>query len=255
MIETADNPRDKAIVALLFDSGVRVGELMTLRVKDVNLETDPGHIIVNGKTGMRKIPIRFSAPYIAYYLTYMKGKAPGSPLWLNVGQNSDKNASPDYWAFRAMLKRLGVQAKIKKRIYPHLFRHSRASYYANKLTEQQLKMFFGWTGGSDMAATYVHLSGRDIDNAVLRADGAKRAQEEVKPKLTVKICERCRLTNTTDSTYCRGCAAPLDIKTAMEAQEQAKSVKEAVQEAFKDPKMMEDIVHAYLMMQREKGKK
>jgi len=31
--------------------------------------------------------------------------------------------------------------------------------------------YFGWIQGSDMPSTYVHLSGRDIDNAILRIHG------------------------------------------------------------------------------------
>jgi integrase/recombinase XerD len=42
---------------------------------------------------------------------------------------------------------------------------------ANYLTEAQMNVYFGWTQGSDMPGVYVHLSGRDIDDAVLNANG------------------------------------------------------------------------------------
>ncbi|WP_394344768.1 hypothetical protein [Salinigranum halophilum] len=50
---------------------------------------------------------------------------------------------------------------------PHHFRHSRATHLANWLTEAQLCEWFGWVQGSNVPARYVHLSGRDIDNAYL----------------------------------------------------------------------------------------
>ena len=72
MIDAANNDRDKAITALLFDSGIRMGELMSLRVKDVDLSEKLAHITVNGKTGMRRIPIMFSVPYVTRYLESIK---------------------------------------------------------------------------------------------------------------------------------------------------------------------------------------
>jgi integrase/recombinase XerD len=44
------------------------------------------------------------------------------------------------------------------------------SYY-HYLKETQMNAYFGWIQGSDMPSTYVHLSGRDIDDAILKANG------------------------------------------------------------------------------------
>jgi len=42
---------------------------------------------------------------------------------------------------------------------------------ANYLTEAQMNLYFGWVQGSDMPSVYVHLSGRDVDDAILKANG------------------------------------------------------------------------------------
>lgn len=254
MLETAGNERDKAIIALLFDSGIRVGELLNMRVKDVKIGEEPACITVTGKTGMRQVPIVFSVPYLAQHLNATKSRAPEDFLWRARGTWSNSGLKFDYNGIRKMLKEVGNGAKLSKRIYPHLFRHSRATYYANKLTEQQLKVFFGWTGGSDMASTYVHLSGRDINNAVLLANGLKVPQAESAPKLTAKVCKRCQFSNTIESAYCNRCGAPLDIGTAMKAQEAEAVLKASLLESMTDPKVIEEIVHAYLMMQKKTGK-
>lgn len=253
MIDAANNIRDKAIIGLLYDSGIRAGELLSMRKKDVNLNTELAHITVNGKTGPRKIPIMFSVPMIAQYLNLIKDKKPDDNLWWNLAQSHVKGIL-EYPGFKKMITEVSNSAKIGKRIYPHLFRHSRASNYANKLTEQQLKAFFGWTGGSSMAATYVHLSGRDIDNAVLQANGQKPIDNITESKLKVKLCQRCQFSNSTDSKYCNRCALPLDPGLAMEIQNKESNMKEAVAEALKDPKAIEEIVHAYLLMKAKKGK-
>ena len=254
MLKATTNPRDKAIIALLFDTGMRVGELGGMRIKDVDLSKEPAHVVVNGKTGMRQIPIMFSVPYLAHYMNDMKSRKPSDLMWETVGSWSNTGKIVDYNGIRQMLKRVGDTAKISKRIYPHLFRHSRASYYANKLTEQQLKAFFGWSGDSRMASTYVHLSGRDIDNAVLQANGMKVPEQE-KPKLTVKLCQRCQFSNMFEATYCVRCGATMDISAAMNAHEAESKMKQYMSDALKDPKLIEDVVHAYLMQQREKRKK
>lgn len=41
----------------------------------------------------------------------------------------------------------------------------------NYLTEAQMNVYFGWVQGSDMPGVYVHLSGRDVDDAILKANG------------------------------------------------------------------------------------
>ena len=78
------------------------------------------------------------------------------------------------------LKKIAKKAKIKKRIHPHLFRHSRCTYMANYLTEAQMNLYFGWIQGSDMPSVYVHLSGRDVDDAVLKANGITAKEETAK---------------------------------------------------------------------------
>lgn len=42
---------------------------------------------------------------------------------------------------------------------------------ANYLTEAQMNDYFGWVQGSGMPSVYVHLSGRDVDDAILKANG------------------------------------------------------------------------------------
>ena len=255
MLNATASIRNKAIIALLFDSGMRMGELMQMKIKDVDLVNQPAHVVVDGKTGMRKIPIMFSVPYLAQLLNSKTDKKPNSYLWMAEGSWAAHDIRSDYSGIRSMLKNTGKKAGITKRIYPHLFRHSRASYYANRLTEQQLKAFFGWSGDSRMASTYVHLSGRDIDNAILQANGQKPVDNMTEPKLKTKTCSKCRFDNTLDSTYCNRCGAPLDIRTAMNAQEAEDRLKSMSAEMMKDPKIVEDIVHAYLLMQAKKGRK
>jgi integrase/recombinase XerD len=251
MVNAASNPRDKALVALLYDSGMRVGELLGMKIKSVSLEGELAHVTVNGKTGQRRIPILFSAPYLAAYLETLKDKKQDDSLWTARGTWSNMNWSLDESGVRKVLREIAKKAGIEKRIYPHLFRHSRATYYANRLTEQQLKLFFGWTGDSKMASTYVHMSGRDIDDAILQVHG-KQPKEVIAPKLTEKICPRCRYANGIDFLHCQRCGAPLDVSLAMRETKVTGTMKEAMLEMIKDPEFQRDML-SYLQ-KRRKGK-
>ena len=255
LISAARDLRDRAIIALLFDTGMRIGELVSLKAKDVDLNGSLAHVVVNGKTGIRRIPITFSVPYLSQYMNILQNPKPNESLWQAIGTWENTGKVVGDGGVRQMIKRLAKKAGISKRIYPHLFRHSRASYYANRLTEQQLKAYFGWTGDSKIAATYVHLSGRDIDNAIMQAYGEKPIATQENPKLKVKICKRCGFENPIDATYCNRCGAPLEVGTALIEEKTESELRDSLLESIKDPKLLEEIVHMYLEEKRKNRNK
>ncbi|MHB8100924.1 MAG: tyrosine-type recombinase/integrase [Methanosarcina sp.] len=172
MIDAATNKRDKAIIALLWDIGARVGEVGSLRVKHVKFDDLGGVIIVNGKTGPRRVRAVWSVDYLKDWLEEHPSKNdPESPMWFNFAKRRNVLEPMRYDAIRMRLNKISKKAGISKKIHPHLFRHSRCTYMANYLTEAQMNAYFGWVQGSGMPSIYVHLSGRDIDDAVLKANG------------------------------------------------------------------------------------
>jgi len=73
----------------------------------------------------------------------------------------------------------------------------------------------GWGIGSKEAATYVHLSGRDMDNAILSIHGLAELESEAETFTPIE-CPRCGLSNEPGAKYCSGCALGLDEKSIME---------------------------------------
>ena len=59
---------------------------------------------------------------------------PSAPLWIGIG-TLGRGEAIDYGAARMMLRRAAHRAGLRKAINPHIFRHSRASSLASKLTE------------------------------------------------------------------------------------------------------------------------
>lgn len=165
MIAGCTNDRDRAFIALLWETGARIGELIDLRVGDIEQGAIGKHVVVSGKTGSRRLLLLESESYIDDWLTAHPNPQPTAPLWCKIQQGTpDEQLGYNYIRLR-LLERARERAGIEKPVNPHHFRHSRATYLANYLTEAQLCEWFGWTRGSRVPGRYVHLSGRDIDRA------------------------------------------------------------------------------------------
>lgn len=216
LIESSTSDRDRCIIALLYESGVRIEELLNLKIKDVDFQSDPVKIFVDARKTKtkRKIPIVESVPYITRWLNSHPDRKPESPLFVNCGKHRGKKL--DRRSVYAFMRRLKEKLNNGKKMYPHLFRHSRATELANHLTEAQMNSFFGWRHGSRMPSVYVHLSGRDIDNAILNIYGKRKKEENIPERLKTEICPRCGQSNLSTDTFCLRCGLPLDEKTRLE---------------------------------------
>jgi len=119
--------RDKAILELIYATGLRVSEAATLKVSDLNLEV--GFLKCRGKGSKERIvPLgkkaeKFIATYIdKARLVLLKGKA-NNFLFLAQGGHSLSRQS--IWK---MIKSMVKKAKVKKKVSPHTLRHSFATH-------------------------------------------------------------------------------------------------------------------------------
>lgn len=207
LMEAARTPRDRAFVAMLYESGARIGELALLRIKQLQIDEFGARLAVRGKTGARSVRIVSSVPFLtAWPNAHPRTGDPEAYLWL-----SDPTRHPRHSTVSALLTRLAVRAGITKPVHPHLFRHSRATHLASHLTESQLKAHLGWVQASRMAAVYVHLSGRDVDRALLKLHGVERGHlnKQRSEFLKPQRCPRCGATNACTDRFCRACSRPL----------------------------------------------
>jgi site-specific recombinase XerD/phage FluMu protein Com len=233
-----NNLRDRCLILLLYESGARIGELLNLKIKDIESDEYGAKINLFGKTGERKIRIIASAPSISnWLLEHPKKEDKNSFLFCGIWSKK-RGKEIGYQTIRLMLKEASEKAGINKPMNPHHFRHSRATELAKIFTESQLCEYMGWVQGSQEAATYVHLSGRDMDRAVLGMHGLVEAETEKEKFKTIK-CPRCNIKNSPGSKFCSGCSLALDEKSVMEfdaQKDQATQMGYADMEMLKDPK-------------------
>jgi len=224
LIQMAEHPRDKAFIFMLWESGARIGELGNLALENIGFDQHGMVLAMQGKTGSRKIRLVASTAYAsAWVKNHPLKNDPKAPLWINIG-SVRHHQSMRYDNMRILLKRLFEKAGIRKRFNPHIFRHSRATFMAHHLTEFQMNHYFGWIQGSDMPSTYVHMSGRDVDNAILAMNGVIPHETKKEKHIVPRICPRCEAINSYDCVTCTKCNAILDMTYAIEIQEKQESI-------------------------------
>jgi len=222
MAEAADNLNDRAFVLVLYESACRIGEILNLKIKDVSIDKYGCVIIVDGKTGMRRIRLIDSSPDLVQWINnHPRSKNRDASLFTYLTDQNQHRVygnGLNYDSARRIINKLVERAGIKKKVHPHLFRHSRLTELAKDFSESELKLMAGWTGSSNMAEVYIHLSGADIEKKILEKNGLinGNGHDPDKDMLKPKICPRCKEVNPNTAKFCYVCSMALDMKSGVE---------------------------------------
>jgi integrase/recombinase XerD len=146
--------RDKALIELLYATGLRVTELLSLRAGDVNL--DAGYLTCIGKGDKQRIvPLgRGAADWVRRYL------AEARPLllknrkcaWLFV--NAKGGTQLSRVGFWKILKEYGLKAGISRDLSPHVLRHSFATHLLDRGAD--LRAIQMMLGHADLSTTQIY---------------------------------------------------------------------------------------------------
>ena len=144
--------RDRAMLELLYATGIRVSELIQLNVEDVNLEI--GVLYCRGGKKERAIPVYQTAVYaVRDYLDRSRrmivAESPEPALFINL--NGKRMSRQGFWK---IIKGYADAANIEKDITPHTLRHS----FAAHLLEHgaPLKDIKEMLGHADISSTQVY---------------------------------------------------------------------------------------------------
>jgi integrase/recombinase XerD len=156
--------RDRAIVELLYASGLRVSELCGARLE--NLDLEKGFIRVVGKGNkQRLVPVGAGArKAIGRYLEVgrpeLVGKKTGGEIFLSV--RGRKLTNQRIWQ---LLGELGRRAGLKKDVHPHMLRHSFATHLLQGGAD--LRIIQEMLGHADISTTqvYTHVDTRGLQKA------------------------------------------------------------------------------------------
>jgi len=202
------NLRDRALIDCHLEAGTRPSEILNLRIHHVKFDQFGAILQISGKTGTRLVRIIKATPTLASWIDVHPFRDNyDAPLWINTSKQKFGEAL-SYAAANAMVKRRAKTAKIKKRINLHLFRHSAATDAANYLTDAQMRERHGWSAYSKIPGRYVHLTHKDVDNAMLQHYGLVK---EEKKKIPIK-CHICESLNLPENDICFKCGKMLSLR-------------------------------------------
>jgi integrase len=241
--------RDRAFVWTLYESGARIGELLGLRYQDVARSDYGGFLLhVDGKTGKRTIPLlEHAVPALSLWLKEHPARdIPTAPLWCSTMATARLAEPVAYAGMVKVLRLTARRAGIQKRVNPHSFRHARATAYAQNaaLSSSVMERFFGWRAGSPMAETYVHISGREVEEAMARAIGSQKAVPTKASPTLPRGCGRCNFVNDAADKFCGQCSAPLTLEDLQTLTDVEASVKQVVK-LMSQPGVQEYVARAY----------
>ena len=125
--KTGRGKRDKAMLELLYATGLRVSELVNLKISNVNMEA--GYVRTVGK-GSKERMVPMGAQAMDALKVYLAQGRPGflkqrSSSYLFLNSRGKPLTRQGFWK---TIKRLGLAAGIRKELSPHSLRHSFASH-------------------------------------------------------------------------------------------------------------------------------
>jgi len=146
--------RDKALIELLYATGLRVSELISLRAGDLNLEE--GYLTCVGKGDkQRMVPLgQNAAEWVRRYMRDGRAallKKRASP-WLFV--NARDGGSLSRVGFWKVLKAYGKSAGLSRELSPHVLRHSFATHLLERGAD--LRMIQVMLGHADLSTTQIY---------------------------------------------------------------------------------------------------
>jgi integrase/recombinase XerD len=165
--------RDKLIVRVLADTGLRVGELRRLRVTDLVSQTRERYLRVRGKGATERLVPLTPGLYMRLDRYARRGRPECNTDLLFV--TLSRRASGDYEPMsertvQGLVELLGRKAGLTKHVHPHLFRHSLATNLLRRnVNPIQVRDILGHTSLAMIDRVYSHLVASDAHNALMGA--------------------------------------------------------------------------------------
>ena len=242
LLNACKNQRDKALISILWDSGIRASELLQLKIKDFEKSSDGLYATLNIQKGSKNYRQRtviltgdsvvLVPQYIEFLKEFLKDKFTDDGfLFIGIGKEKP-GENLTYDDLRSLVQKIAKRSGIQKPISPHLFRHSAATRMASEsLPVQVFTKQMGWSSNK-MADNYTHLDSKTQIKAILKAQGIPITDEELKKPLSKvnRRCPRCHVVNTGSARFCSNCGSPLKTEDFVKAEEERLKVMDTLKE-------------------------
>jgi len=226
LIEAHHDLSRKALVETFIVTGARKEEIRMLNLGDVKLDGNLVWVNIRKPKGTspnihpRNIPIapatgnpvaRYPEHLVAWVQS-RKNESPDRPLFVSnsykKNYNGNRLTEQGVYDIIADVKQ---KAGVTRKITPHIFRHTSATYDGATLNESMLCQKYGWVIGSTMARRYCHFNEQVLGEQILKRAGLK-AEESKRGK----ICPRCGEPNNVFAEECSKCHQILSAEKLLE---------------------------------------
>ena len=153
--------RDAFMMLLLYRTGIRVQELVDIRLSDIRLGNNPALTVCGKGSKIRSVPLRANTvKHLRHYMDIFHPKGSmysDDYLFFTVRGGDRKRMTEDN--VRSLVRKYGISARencleVPENVHPHLFRHSLAmSLYQNGV---DLSLISQWLGHSCVETTLIY---------------------------------------------------------------------------------------------------
>jgi site-specific recombinase XerD len=151
MLKNTQNIKHRCLIAIIYSCGLRRSEV--INVKLVDIDSNRMLIKIRGAKGKKDRYVQLTKNILPILREYYKRDKP--EIWLFEGSYEKQYSAISIYK---VVKRAAVKAGIRKRVYPHILRHSFATHHLEQGTD--LRYIQEWLGHDSSKTTeiYTHVS-------------------------------------------------------------------------------------------------
>ena len=239
LVNYANSSRDKAYIMIMWATAARVGEVLGLKWKDIEITRIKGNRLAKvriketdssetEKTNTRIVPIREGYTFIKDLIREDPLSDNPEAFLFRKKSSVDPDDQLSYTAVSNIVKRSLKKIKENpnmdwnhnRKTNNHNFRHSRATFWASQgMNESQIRSLGGWSDSSDTVRQYIHLGKEDVEGAVLDFHDLEKEQEEEDFTLEPVVCPECNEMNPFNARNCGTPGCDTILSTTSQAEE------------------------------------
>ncbi len=155
MIKATANLKHKCLISIIYSCGLRRSEAVNLRLKDI--DSKRMLIKIRGAKGKKDRYVPLSGVLLELLRNYYRKEKPSN--WLFEGLGGMQYSTTSIYN---VVKNTARKAGIKKRIYPHILRHSFATHHLEQGTDLRFIQAFLGHESSKTTEIYTHVSNKEL---------------------------------------------------------------------------------------------